>query len=461
MIIPEIRNQFVGLENSVPVLNGDLRKYINFDNAASTPSFRPVLDAVNEFMPWYSSVHRGTGFKSRLSTEAYESARQIVGQFVGADMSEHTVIFGRNTTDAINKVSYRLGMRRNDMVLISGLEHHSNDLPWRARAVARRIGLTDDGGIDRDDYEKLLAQHGSKIKLVAISGASNVTGHIPDIHWFARKAHEVGAQILVDCAQLAAHRSIRIGALSDPDHLDYVGLSAHKMYAPFGTGALIGRKDTFLTGAPEYSGGGTIDLVSATRVDWAEPADREEAGSPNVVGAVALARSIQVLKLLGLDNIAKHEAELTSYALKHLAAVPEVTVYGDTDPSRSATRSGVIPFAVSGIPHNLVAAILGFEWGIGVRSGCFCAHPYVAHLLGLDSMFRKVRRDISHGRRDRIPGLIRVSFGAYNTKEEVDVLIEALQAIVGGKHARYRQDVRNGEFTPVGAKLDFGPYFSL
>ena len=238
------------------------RPYVNLDNAASTPPLKNIMQAVNDYAPWYSSVHRGNGFKSRLSTELYEEARQIIRGFVGANPGEHVVIFGKNATEAINKLSYRLGLGKKDIVLISHLEHHSNDLPWRARTTVKRIGLTVSGGIDKKDYLMLLRRYEGRIKLVAISGASNVTGHIPDIHWFARKAHESGAQILIDAAQLAAHRPIDMKSLNDPEHLDYVAISGHKMYAPFGSGALIGRRDTFLRGEPEYRGGGTVNFVT-------------------------------------------------------------------------------------------------------------------------------------------------------------------------------------------------------
>ena len=274
----------------IPTRQG-VRPYINFDNAASTPPLKGVMQMVNDYMPWYSSVHRGNGLKSRLSTKLYEEARQIIREFVGANPDEHVVIFGKNTTEAINKLSYRLGLGKKDIVLISYLEHHSNDLPWRARATVKRIGLTTDGGIDKKNYAALLRKHAGQIKLVAISGASNVTGHIPDIHWFARKAHEAGAQILVDAAQLAAHRPIDMKNLSDPQHLDYVAISGHKMYAPFGSGALIGRRDMFMRGEPEYRGGGTVNFVTPKLVDWALPPDSDEAGSPNIAGAIAMAQA--------------------------------------------------------------------------------------------------------------------------------------------------------------------------
>ena len=226
----EVRQRIVGVEQAVPVLSGDRRTYINFDNAASTPVLREVLDAVNDFMLWYSSVHRGSGFKSRLATQAYDDARRIVCDFVGGNARDHVVIFGKNTSEAINKLAHCMVLERDDVVLLSLLEHHSNDLPWRARCRVEYIGTDAQGRLDEDDYERLLAQHKGRVKLVAVTGASNVTGHVPDVYRLARKAHQAGAQILVDCAQLASHRKLHMGELSDPAHLDYVSISAHKMY---------------------------------------------------------------------------------------------------------------------------------------------------------------------------------------------------------------------------------------
>jgi selenocysteine lyase/cysteine desulfurase len=249
--------------------------------------------------------------------------------------------------------------------------------------------------LDENHLDRLLEQYADRVKLVAITGASNVTGHLPDIHRIAEKAHKAGAQILIDTAQLAPHRRVSMGALDDPAHLDYVTLSAHKMYAPFGTGALIGRKDTFEQGEPEYRGGGTIEIVTIDHVEWAGAPDRDEAGSPNVVGAVALAAAIKVINKVGMNVIAEHEAELTAYTLDALSSIDGLRIYGDTNPANAANRLGVIPITLNGMSHFLVAAILGAEWGIGVRNGCFCAHPYLLHLLGLSAEESdRVRNDI-------------------------------------------------------------------
>jgi len=288
-----VRRQIVGIDAKVPLLNGRSTTYINLDNAASTPSLAPVLDTINNFMPWYSSVHRGTGFKSIVSTEAYEDARQTVADFFGASNDDYVVVFGKNSTEALNKLSYRLALKKTDVVLVSLMEHHSNDLPWRGKARIKRIGIDNQGRLDEEHFRKLIAKYGRQIRLVCVTGASNVTGQMPNIHKLARISHGVGAQILVDCAQLAAHRPVSVKNLTDPEHLDYIVASAHKMYAPYGTGVLIGRRDTFEHGRPEYCGGGTIDLVTTDKVEWAGLPDRDEAGSPNVVGAVAFAAALK------------------------------------------------------------------------------------------------------------------------------------------------------------------------
>ena len=458
------RHLFVGLDVDTPLLDGSHRPYINLDNAASTPALIAAQHAVDDFLCFYSSVHRGTGFKSQLATHAYEQARQITMRFVGADPETHTCIFGKNTTEAINKLARRFPLSpQKDVILTSGMEHHSNDLPWRAVAHTVHVGLTSDGRLDEADFDAQLAAYGSRVALVAISGASNVTGNLNPIHRLAEKTHAAGALIAADCAQLAPHRSIDMLPLEDPAHLDFVAVSAHKMYAPFGSGALIGRRDTFERGDPDMSGGGTVEIVTLDDVVWAGPPDREEAGSPNTVGAVALAAAICQLEHIGMDNIARHEAELTAYALERLTTVPGLHLFGDRDPRNAADRLGVIPLILDGASHFKVASILGHEFGIGVRSGCFCAHPYILHLLGLSaSGAREVRNHMLAGDRSNMPGLVRASFGLYNTTEEVDALVEALSRIARGAYSgKYHQVMTSGEYIPQGWLPEFENYFSI
>jgi selenocysteine lyase/cysteine desulfurase len=457
------RQRIVGLDERLPLLDGRLAPYINLDNAASTPPLREVLDAIHRFLPYYSSVHRGSGFKSRLSTAAYDQAHDTIARFVGADTSTHTVIFGKNTTEAINKLAFRYPLAPRSVVLSTSMEHHSNDLPWRGRGEVVRARVTREGRLDEDDVDRLFAVYGERIALLTVSGASNVTGFVQPIHRLARKAHAVGARILVDAAQLAAHRRIDIKADDDPEHLDYVVLSAHKMYAPFGTGALVGRRDTFLQGEPEYQGGGTVEIVTPTDVHWAGLPDREEAGSPNVLGAVAMAVAAQTLMNEGMDSVARHEVSLTTYALERLRSVEGVTIYGERDPRQGEDRVGVIAFNVGSSPHALVAAILGYEAGIGVRSGCFCAQSYVAHLLGLGAEQRaRWRPEQVAGDRSGRPGMVRLSFGAYNTLEEVDALVAMLRGIGRDDyHGQYYQVAETGEYKPAGYDDAFLSCFSL
>jgi selenocysteine lyase/cysteine desulfurase len=450
--LPSVRESIVGIDRHAKLLDGSSRTYVNLDNAATTPALHEVAATVAEFLEWYSSVHRGSGFKARVATRAYEEARQVVSDFVGANPRDHLVIFGKNATEAINKLAWRLDLAQDDIVLVSSMEHHSNDLPWRARATVVHIGLDAQGGFDEEDFDRLLRLYAGRVRLVAVSGGSNVTGHMPDVHRLAVKTHAAGAQILVDCAQLAPHRRIHMRSLEDSAHLDYIALSAHKLYAPFGSAALIGRRDTFMRGEPEYRGGGTIAFVTLDEVAWASGPERDEAGTPNAVGAVALAAAMRALNAIGMEAVAHHEAVLTAYALERLGAIPGLRLYGDPDPRRATQRLGVISFNIEEIPHGLVAAVLGAEFGVGVRNGCFCAHPYMLHLLGLTyADVAEVRASIAAGDYSAVPGMVRLSFSCYNTLAEVDLVADALGSIARGAYSgSYDVDPASGEYLPRG-----------
>jgi len=455
------RDLFVGVDARVPLLGGGTRTYVSLDNAASTPSLKSVQVAVDNFLPYYSSVHRGTGFKSQISTHLFEEARHSVLSFVGANSTEYTCIFGKNTTEAINKLARRFPFtKERNVVLTSMMEHHSNELPWRGIARTIHINVTGDGWLDLDDFNRKLDQYKDELALVAVTGAANVTGYINPIHDLAEKVHAVGGQILVDAAQLAPHRQVDTRRLDDPAHLDYVTISAHKMYAPFGTGALVGRLDTFERGDPEYPGGGTVKIVTVDAVVWADSPERDEAGSPNTIGAVALMAAIQELERIGMDAVSQHEIELTQYALCRLPEVPGLRIYGDINPDNCDQRVGAIPFELNGVSHFKVAAILGYELGIGVRSGCFCAHPYVLHLLALspeESAEHQSR--IVAGDKSDMPGLTRASLGLYNDQADIDALIDALQKISLGEYqGTYIQDRASGEYIPEGWAPDFEAY---
>ena len=272
--------------------------------------------------------------------------------------------------------------------------------------------------------------------LLVVSGASNVTGVVPPIHDLAERVHAAGGRIVVDAAQLAPHRPIDMRSHRDPGHLDFVALSAHKLYAPFGSGALIGSRAGF-AGAPDHSGGGTVDAVTLAGVHWTGLPHREEAGTPNLLGAVAFAAAVSRLDELGWDRIVAHERTLLRQTLDGLAAIPGVRVHGPRDADATI---GVVPFTVEGVDHGLVAAVLGYEHGIAVRSGCFCAHPYVAHLLGLDAAAaERWATRVGAGDRHDAPGMVRASLGFYNDSPR-------RRPVPGGRRPdrrrRHRRDLR-------------------
>lgn len=458
-----LRDRVVGVGRPTPLLDGRMVPYVNLDNAASTPPLKDVADAVAEFLPFYSSVHRGSGFKSRLSTMVYDQAHEIVARFVGADPATNTVIFGKNTTEAVNKLAYRVPIDDASVVITTVMEHHSNDLPWRNRARCVHVAVTPDGRLDEEDFERQLKKHEGRIAIVAVTAASNVSGLIQPVHRLARLAHEVGAKIIVDAAQLAPHRRVDMKPDGDPEHLDFVVLAGHKMYAPLGAGALVGPTEFFLQSKPEYAGGGTVDAVTLDEVHWAGMPDRDEAGSPNVVGAMAMAKAAQVLMDVGMDRVAAHEAHLTAYALERLAAVPGVRLYGETDPARSDERVGVVPFNVEGVQHYLVAAILGYEGGVGVRSGCFCAHPYVVHMLQLPpEALRRWKNRVLRGDKRGMPGMVRASLGCYSDTGDVDRLVEMIERVARGDyHGQYDEDPTSGEYSPQGYREPLARFFTL
>ncbi len=466
LTLKKLAKQVIGINEEVPLLDGSKSRYINFDNAASTPALAPVQKKVGEFLKWYSNVHRGTGFKSQLSSWVFEEARRIIADFVHAD--EHCcVIFCKNTTEAINKLSSRFQCpamnKEKPIVLTTIMEHHSNELPWRKVAQVVHVELKPDGTINKNDLFTKLKEYKGRIQLVAISGASNVTGYINPIHEIARKVHEAGAQIAVDAAQLAPHRPIDIKPKHDPEHIDYLSFSAHKMYAPYGIGVLIGDKSAFQFGTPDDVGGGTADIVDLENAYWKDLPEREEAGTPDIIGVVALAEVINLIQKIGFEQIIKHETKLTAYALKRLNELPDIVIYGDPDPRHAKNRLGVIAFNIKGMHHALVAAILSYEGGIGVRNGCFCAHPYVKCLLGVTpEEAKRIENMIINRDRSEIPGAVRISFGIYNTKQEIDIFIEMLHKIINKQYrGKYLINKERGEYYPEGFEFRFPEFFKF
>jgi len=410
--------------------------YINFDNAASTPTFKPIADTVTSFLRWYSNVHRGTGFKSQLASWAFEKSRNIIADFIQADLKRQVLIFTKNTTEAINKLANRLGLTHSDIILTTLMEHHSNELPWRRVGTVVHVGLNPDGTISKDDFLTKLEQFGQRIRVVAITGASNVTGYINDLDFFARETHRIGATIVVDAAQLAPHRPLDMKPRDAEHRIDYAVFSAHKMYAPFGIGVLVGHREIFEHGDPDTVGGGVVDIVTLEEAYWTELPEKEEAGTPDIVGVVAFAAAIRMFEALGWEAIIKHEAGLTAYALRKLKEIPEVALYGDTDPDNG---------------------------GIGVRSGCFCAHTYVKEVLKVDpDAARELEMQILARDRSQLPGTIRMSFGLYNTTDEIDRFVAMIKKIAAGQYEQgYVLNKEKGEYTHPKLHFSFEEHFDL
>ena len=449
--IGNVREYVVGVERRVPLFDGGQVPYVNLDNAATTPPLQPVLDGSQRFYEWYASVHRGSGFKSLLSTHVYERCHQVVADFLGADLDHHTLIFTQNATHALNKLAMAMGRRSECVVLTTVMEHHSNLLPWRkVGCQVAYAGVTADGRLDMADLEAKIATHAGRLSLVTVTGASNVTGIMPPIRRIARMAHQAGALIAVDATQLIPHRAFKMGAPDDPERIDFVCLSAHKMYAPFGAGVLVGPKTVFEDSDPDHWGGGTVSAVTMDEILWAPLPEKEEAGTPNVLGCLALGCVMKVLDSIGMDAVAEHERMLTRMALEQLTQIDGLTVYGLTDPELREDRLGVITVNADRYNHAQLAAILGHEWGIGVRNGCFCAQPYVRELLGVsDDEMRQIVQRLNQGDHATVPGMLRISFALYNTPDEVVYLLDALRSILrDGPRANYIIDPRHLDYVP-------------
>lgn len=420
------RHLVMGTDMKIPLYNGEWVAGINFDNAASTPPLVSVMEEINRFAPMYSSVHRGTGYKSQYSSQIYEEARSIVLNFVNADPDSDTAIFVKNTTEAINKLSYRLCEdNKKSVVLSTWMEHHSNDLPWRNKFQVDYVEVNSQGKLNITDLENKLIRYKGKVKLVTVTGASNVTGYINPIHKIAELAHRYRAKILVDGAQMVPHTIVNMRPENPLQRIDYLAFSAHKMYSPFGIGVLIGPRETFQKGVSEMVGGGTAEIVTHNWVFWNDPPMKDEAGSPNVIGVVALVAAIKTLCALDLKKIDHYEYQLAEYAYSGLRSIPGITLYTQFSPGEP--HIGVIPFNIKGMHHERVGSILSQEAGIAVRTGCFCTQPYIQKLLSISP---KQMEYYKKSRNSSRPGVVRISFGLYNNFNEINILLQTLEQIV-------------------------------
>ncbi len=409
----------IGAELRVPLAcNGGEISYANLDYAASAPALRHVEDRLEQARCHYSSVHRGAGWASQVSTAAFEGARARVAAFLGA-RSDDVVVFTRNTTDALNLLAGAVPEHAGEVVVLD-LEHHANLLPWQRRShrvlpVASTLAET----VQR--IETALSER--PVALLAVTGASNVTGEELPIAALADLAHAHGARIVVDAAQLAPHRRVDLEGCG----IDYLALSGHKLYAPYGAGVLVGRRDWLDAAEPYLAGGGAVRSVATDAVEWAPAPARHEGGTPNVLGAVALAAACQAIQSLPAGALEVHEASLRERlvaGLEGIDGVQVIRVFSD-----SPSSIGVVTFTVDGFDPGLLAAALSAEFGIGVRDGKFCAHPLLTR-LGLPA------------------GAVRASLGVGSSSSDVDRLVEAVaQLTTRGTRLDYR--LVEGRYAPV------------
>ncbi|MBP3906492.1 MAG: aminotransferase class V-fold PLP-dependent enzyme [Peptostreptococcaceae bacterium] len=417
------RYLFDGVDLTIKLSDGAYVTPICFDNGATTPPFKCVNKEIMKHMQMYGSIGRGKGPKSEYSTRVYEKCREYIKQYFNiAGDNKYTVIFTKNTTEGMNLLANTLINSKCDKVITTRMEHHANDLPWRYTSNVIYVDVDKEGKVNIGDIEDALINHKDEIKYVTITGASNVTGYVNPINDIARVAHKYGAKIIVDAAQLAPHREINMKGTGNNDSIDFLALSAHKMYAPYGSGVVIGLTEELKNKEPFLKGGGAVDLVFDYDIYWSEPPSKFEAGTPNYLGVIALYTAMNKLKEIGFDKIQEHEELLKNRLLDGLEGMNRIVLYG----TRECDRLGVVPFNIDGINYENVADRLSYIRGIGVRQGAFCAHTYVRRLLGISDEEAQalLSRDC------KAAGMIRASFGLYNTCQEVDEFLDTLDFMI-------------------------------
>ena len=394
------------IRQDFPILSRKVydKPLIYLDNAATTQKPLCVLDAMrDEYLNVNANVHRGVHWMSQQATELHEAAREAVRRFINA-RSAAEVIFTRGTTEGLNLIAAtycQAFMREGDEVIVSAMEHHSNIVPWQLQAQQRGIVLkvvpmTDAGELMLDEYEKLFTD---KTKLVSLTQVSNVLGTVNPVKQMTATAHAHGVPVVIDGAQSAPHFKVD---MQDID-CDFFVFSGHKAYGPTGIGVLYGKEE-WLDRLPPYQGGGEmISHVSFDKVSFEHPPLKFEAGTPDYIATHGLAVALDYLSSLGMDNIAKHEHELTAYALERMQTIPEMRIFGE-----AAHRDAVISFQVGHIHHMDMGTLLD-RLGIAIRTGHHCAQPLMQRLGVL--------------------GTARASFALYNTREEVDQLVAGIERV--------------------------------
>lgn len=394
------------IRQDFPILSRKVydKPLIYLDNAATTQKPLCVLDAMrDEYLNVNANVHRGVHWMSQQATELHEAARETVRRFINA-RSAAEVVFTRGTTEGLNLVAStycQAFMREGDEVIVSAMEHHSNIVPWQLQAQQRGIVLkvvpmTDTGELMLDEYEKLFT---NKTKLVSLTQVSNVLGTVNPVKQMTATAHAHGVPVVIDGAQSAPHFKVD---MQDID-CDFFVFSGHKAYGPTGIGVLYGKEE-WLDRLPPYQGGGEmISHVSFDKVSFERPPLKFEAGTPDYIATHGLAVALDYLSSLGMDNIAKHEHELTAYALERMQTIPGMRIFGE-----AAHRDAVISFQVGHIHHMDMGTLLD-RLGIAIRTGHHCAQPLMQRLGVL--------------------GTARASFALYNTREEVDQLVAGIERV--------------------------------
>ena len=439
--INNIRESVVGVDTPVELADGTTRPMINFDNAATTPALREVQEEVDEKLEMYGSIGRGSSQKSNYSTDLYNETREKVLDFVGADPEYYTCFYVNSTTDGLNKLASALVSGKKDMVLATRMEHHANDLSWRERCTVKYAEVNKDGRINYSKIKAQLKKYKGKIKYVTVTAASNVTGYVTDVHRVAKLAHKYGAKIIVDGAQIVAHRKFSMIGKTDEENIDFFVFSAHKMYTPYGGGAVVGLSSVLNKHMPAFYGGGTIKIVGDSWQTYREAPARYEAGSPNYPGVIGLGKAIDILNDVGFDDIQAHEKVLNRKLIDGLKQQKNMIIYGDS--SNIDDRVGVVTFNISDLNSFLLANKMSEMGAVATRRGAFCAHPYVWRLMGIaDSQLHAYESCTDAN----TPGMIRVSFGIYNTEEEVDEFLRILPEAIAAAREEQKESDANPAF---------------
>lgn len=451
-LLKHLQRCFIGYDTEYPTLDGKLSPRIYLDSAASTLMLQPAHEVGEEFLKHYASTHSDMHYSARGANHAYAWAHEKVLQFVGASADNYAAFFaGSGATAGFNRMANSLARLRpeRNVVLISGMEHHSNDLPHRQHSgTAIHIPSLGEnercGGLDLAALQQLIETHGHNINYVTVTAASNVTGAITPLAEVAALAHSVGAYLLVDAAQMAAHAPLSM----DDIGVDVLVFSGHKIYAPGSPGAVVARKQLLEIIEPTELGGGMVDDVTLTDYQPVTSlSEREEAGTPNIVGAIVLGAVLDLLIQVGMDQVREKEITQVNYLWDQLATMEDVILYG---PEPAATpRTGTMTFNIRGFDHGLTAAALNDYHNIQVRNGCFCAHLYTRELRRREMWEIDIDPEAPDALTiiERKRGMARASFGLHTTRDDLDALVAAMAALIENREAIlevYRPVGKNG-----------------